>query len=139
MARAIAAGPPASISYHRGSDPQHLVDRRAEPGADRAGHLRLVDLAHLGPYRRCRGRAIAHDALNAKKGALYVAVCDVDGRHRQNAVEDMKKAGQEVKAYKDFHELLDNKEASHADLEGLLTSARALLTPAGQSTAFARE
>src|SRR5262249_57360743 len=48
-----------------------------------------------------RGRAIAHDALNAKKGATYVAVCDVDGRHRDNAVEDMKKAGQEVKAYKD--------------------------------------
>jgi len=36
-------------------------------------------------------------------------------------------------------ELLDNKEASDADLEDLLTSARALLTPAGQSTAFARE
>jgi hypothetical protein len=36
-------------------------------------------------------------------------------------------------------ELLDNKDASDADLEGLLTSARALLTPAGQSTAFARE
>jgi hypothetical protein len=36
-------------------------------------------------------------------------------------------------------ELLDNKEASDADLEGLLTSARALLTPAGQSTDFARE
>jgi hypothetical protein len=36
-------------------------------------------------------------------------------------------------------ELLDNKDASDADLEGLLTSARALLTPAGQSTTFARE
>jgi len=36
-------------------------------------------------------------------------------------------------------ELLDNKEAIDADLEDLLTSARALLTPAGQSTAFARE
>jgi predicted dehydrogenase len=57
-----------------------------------------------------RGRAIAHDALNTKKGAMYVAVCDVDGRHRDNAVEDMKKASQEVKAHEDFRELLDNKE-----------------------------
>jgi predicted dehydrogenase len=56
-----------------------------------------------------RGRAIAHDALNTKR-AQYIAVCDVDGRHRDNAVADMKKAGQEVKAYKDFRELLDNKD-----------------------------
>src|SRR6516164_4100167 len=56
-----------------------------------------------------RGRAIAHDALNTKR-AQYVAVCDVDGRHRQNAVDDMKKREQEVKAFHDFRELLDNKD-----------------------------
>jgi predicted dehydrogenase len=56
-----------------------------------------------------RGRAIAHDALNTKK-AQYIAICDVDARHRKAAVEDMKKAGQEVKDYKDYHELLDNKD-----------------------------
>src|SRR5262249_43790211 len=58
-----------------------------------------------------RGRAIAHDALGAGQGAVqYVAVCDVDGRHRDNAVADMQKAGQEVKAYNDFRELLDRKD-----------------------------
>src|SRR5262249_43245379 len=58
-----------------------------------------------------RGRAIAHDALGAGKGSVqYVAVCDVDARHRKNAVEDMKKRGQDVKEYKDFRELLDNKD-----------------------------
>jgi predicted dehydrogenase len=56
-----------------------------------------------------RGRAIAHDALNTKR-ARYVAVCDVDGRHRDNAVADMKKRDQEVKAVKDYRELLDNKD-----------------------------
>jgi predicted dehydrogenase len=56
-----------------------------------------------------RGRAIAHDALNTKR-AQYVAVCDVDGRHRKAAVEDMKKSNQEVKDYKDYRELLDNKD-----------------------------
>src|SRR5579885_19704 len=57
-----------------------------------------------------RGRAIAHDALNTKR-VQYVAVCDVDGRHRKNAVEDMKKANQEVNAFKDCRELLDNKDS----------------------------
>jgi hypothetical protein len=36
-------------------------------------------------------------------------------------------------------ELLDTEEASDTDLESLLTSARTLLTTAGQSTTFARE
>jgi predicted dehydrogenase len=56
-----------------------------------------------------RGRAIAHDALNTKK-AYYVAVCDVDARHRKAAVEDMKKKEQEVKDFKDYRELLENKD-----------------------------
>ncbi|HZT81493.1 MAG TPA: Gfo/Idh/MocA family oxidoreductase [Gemmataceae bacterium] len=58
-----------------------------------------------------RGRAIAHDALRAGKGNVrYVAVCDVDERHVKNAVEDMKKNGQDVKGYRDFRELLDRKD-----------------------------
>ena len=36
-------------------------------------------------------------------------------------------------------ELLDTEDASDADVESLLTSARTLLTPSGQSTNFARE
>jgi predicted dehydrogenase len=56
-----------------------------------------------------RGRAIAGDALGTKR-VQYVAVCDVDGRHRTRAVEDMKEANQEVKPFKDYRELLDNKD-----------------------------
>jgi predicted dehydrogenase len=56
-----------------------------------------------------RGRAIAHDALNTKH-AQYVSVCDVDGRHRKAASDDMKKRNQDVKEFKDYRELLDNKD-----------------------------
>ncbi len=59
-----------------------------------------------------RGSAIANDALRAGKGHVaYVAICDVDGRHRENATARLKKNGQEdVKAYRDFRELLDRKD-----------------------------
>src|SRR5262249_55069555 len=59
-----------------------------------------------------RGRAIAGDALRAGKGTVsYVAVCDVDGRHRKNAVEFFTKNKQEnVQEYRDFRELLDRND-----------------------------
>ncbi len=56
-----------------------------------------------------RGRAIAQDALNTNRNQ-YVAICDVDARHRKSAVEWMKGKGQDVKAFHDFRELLDNKD-----------------------------
>jgi predicted dehydrogenase len=64
-----------------------------------------------------RGRAIMRDAYG-KEGVQYVAVCDVDGRHREQAVADIKKAAMdfkkesvpEVKTHEDFRELLDNKD-----------------------------
>jgi predicted dehydrogenase len=59
--------------------------------------------------RASRGRDIAHEALKTKH-AQYVAVCDLDARHRKAAVDDMKKNNQEVKDYKDYRELLDNKD-----------------------------
>jgi len=57
-----------------------------------------------------RGRAIAHDALGLKRGIQYVAVCDVDARHREAAAADFKKHGMDVQQYKDFRELLDRKD-----------------------------
>jgi predicted dehydrogenase len=58
-----------------------------------------------------RGRDIYHDALNSKKGAQYIAACDVDKRHLDNALGMMKKDGQnEAKGFKDYRELLDNKD-----------------------------
>jgi predicted dehydrogenase len=64
-----------------------------------------------------RGRAIMRDALG-KEGVEYVAVCDVDGRHRDQAVKDIQKAcgdfkkkePGEIKAYTNFRELLDRKD-----------------------------
>src|SRR5262249_30511213 len=44
-----------------------------------------------------RGRAIYHDA-KGQKGVTYVAVCDVDKRHLDNAVADAKKSGDDVRA-----------------------------------------
>jgi predicted dehydrogenase len=59
-----------------------------------------------------RGRAIAGDALRSGKGNVaYVAVCDVDARHRKSAVAFLQKSNQEdVKEYHDFRELLDRKD-----------------------------
>ncbi len=63
-----------------------------------------------------RGRAIMRDALG-KEGVRYVAVCDVDAHHREQAVKDVKKAADDfkkpasdIKAYEDFRELLDRKD-----------------------------
>jgi len=55
-----------------------------------------------------RGRAIMHDAMQQK--AQYVAVCDLDGRHLENAYHDAKNRGHECQKYKDFRELLARKD-----------------------------
>ena len=63
-----------------------------------------------------RGRAIMHEALG-KEGVQYVAICDVDARHREQAVKDVHKAAldakkesvPDIKKHEDFRELLDNK------------------------------
>jgi predicted dehydrogenase len=79
--------------------------KEVKPGEERI----LMGAIGIGSPQS-RGRAIAQDALGAKKGAYYVAVCDVDASHRKTAVEDMKKLGQEVKDYKDYRELLERKD-----------------------------
>src|SRR5205809_2948589 len=43
-----------------------------------------------------RGRAIMNDAM-AQKAVEYVAVCDVDKRHRDQAILDVKKAAENHK------------------------------------------
>ena len=57
-----------------------------------------------------RGLAVLEDAQ--RRGAKFVAVCDVDARHREDAVNKLKKLGQEssVEQYNDFRELLDRKD-----------------------------
>jgi predicted dehydrogenase len=59
-----------------------------------------------------RGRAIM-GAAASKDGVQYVAVCDVDKRHRERAVDDVKKASKtkgDVAAFEDFRELLAKKD-----------------------------
>jgi predicted dehydrogenase len=53
-----------------------------------------------------RNRALVGEARK-DKGVKYVAVCDVDARHRAAAA---KMFNSEVKQHEDFRELLDNKE-----------------------------
>src|SRR5438552_17836672 len=43
------------------------------------------------------------------KHVNFNAVCDVDGRHLDYAVEQYKKDKYEVKGYKDYRQLMDNK------------------------------
>jgi predicted dehydrogenase len=53
-----------------------------------------------------RNRAITNEARR-DKNVQYIAVCDVDETHRDRAAQEL---GGEVKKYKDFRELLDNKD-----------------------------
>jgi predicted dehydrogenase len=57
-----------------------------------------------------RGLAVMEEAQ--RRGAKFVAVCDVDARHRKEAVEKLGKLGVEsnVDQYDDFRELLDRKD-----------------------------
>src|SRR5262249_45162406 len=57
-----------------------------------------------------RGLAIAYDALNTKMGAQFVAVCDVDKRHRERAAKLMQEKGMDCQQYHDFRQLLDRKD-----------------------------
>jgi predicted dehydrogenase len=57
-----------------------------------------------------RGRAIANDALGTRMGVQFVAVCDVDKRHRERAAKEFQEKGMEVEKYHDFRQLLDRKD-----------------------------
>ncbi len=56
-----------------------------------------------------RGRAIYGEARK-QKGVLYVAACDVDGRHLNNALGMMKRDGfSDARGYADYRKLLEDK------------------------------
>jgi predicted dehydrogenase len=57
-----------------------------------------------------RNEQLMHDVLNLKRQIQYVAVCDVDGRHRARAANMLKQRGMDVQQHKDFRELLDRKD-----------------------------
>jgi predicted dehydrogenase len=56
-----------------------------------------------------RGRDIFNDAKR-QKGVKYIAACDVDSTHLDEAVNIFKKEGFECAKYKDFRQFLDNKD-----------------------------
>ena len=60
--------------------------------------------------RESRNLQLMHDVLGLKRQIQYVAVCDVDGRHRDHAAAMLKQRGMDVQQYKDFRELLDRKD-----------------------------
>src|SRR6266852_3141430 len=52
-----------------------------------------------------RNEQLMRDVLGLKRQIQYVAVCDVDGRHRDRAAAMLKQQGMDVQKYKDFREL----------------------------------
>ncbi len=56
-----------------------------------------------------RGREIFND-VKRQKGVKYIAACDVDAAHLDQGAALFKKGGFECAKYKDFRQLLDNKD-----------------------------
>jgi predicted dehydrogenase len=84
------------------------VDERAGQAA--AGEKQAKPLVMGAIGTGSRGLAVMKNAQ--KRGAAFAAVCDVDARHREEAVAQVRKLGQEssVDQYGDFRELLDRKD-----------------------------
>src|SRR5260221_14458048 len=59
-----------------------------------------------GSQAQSRARQLIGDVrgLN-RKNIRFVAACDVDARHLEEGIADLKKMGHEAKPYKDFREL----------------------------------
>jgi predicted dehydrogenase len=57
-----------------------------------------------------RNEQLMRDVLGLKRPIRYVAVCDVDGQHRDNAAAMLKEKGMEVEKYKDYRELLNRQD-----------------------------
>lgn len=57
-----------------------------------------------------RNMQLVGDVLRQKGAAQYVAVCDVDQRHRERAASELKKRGHECQQYSDYRKLLERKD-----------------------------
>src|SRR4051794_14585556 len=101
----IGAGLPAWYAHE-----VFAAEQQAEGEKKPGGHDPIVMGAIGVGSPQSRGSAIMKDALG-QKGVHYVAVCDVDRRHRRHAAEILRKEHKsEVKEYEDFRELLDRKD-----------------------------
>jgi predicted dehydrogenase len=101
MQRSLAAMAAAGLPAWYAREVFALDQEKKKPGDEPI----VVGAIGIGSPQS-RGRAIAGDARK-DKNVKYIAVCDVDGRHRAAAA---KLFDSEVKQYEDFRELLDNKD-----------------------------
>jgi predicted dehydrogenase len=86
------------------------AEARADEKKPAASDFILMGAIGIGPAPR-RGRDIYNEAKKTKKDVKYIAACDLDKRHLEFALDMMKKDGfEDAKGYKDYRELLDNKD-----------------------------
>src|SRR4051812_35913945 len=106
IAALTAAGLPAWFAAEQFGVYARAADDKKPVGAN--GKLN-IGVVGVGPEPR-RSNALYGEAKRFKEKVNFTAVCDVDGRHRDHAVAQYKKDGYEVKAHKDFRELVTSKD-----------------------------
>ncbi len=64
-----------------------------------------------GSQAQSRARQLIGDVQGLKRKSIrFVAACDVDARHLEEGIADLKKMGHEAKPYKDFRELTRSQD-----------------------------
>jgi predicted dehydrogenase len=110
MNRSVAALTAAGLPSWFAAEQFGVYARAAEDAKKPAGANGKLNIGVIGvgPEPR-RSNALYGEAKRFKEKVNFTAVCDVDGRHRDHAVAQYKKDGYDVKAYKDFRELVTDK------------------------------
>jgi predicted dehydrogenase len=107
MTRSVAAltatGLPAWYAKEHFGAAAHAQEKKT--GAN--GKLN-IGVIGVGPRPR-RSNDLYNEARRFKDAVNFTAVCDVDGRHVEHAVKQYKGDGFEVKGYKDFRDLVNDK------------------------------
>ena len=108
MARSIAALTAAGLpAWHAREYFADQARAAQQPPSVSPNQTVNIGVIGVGPNPR-RSNALYAEAKRHKH-VRFTAVCDVDGRHLDYAVQQYKKDGFEVKAYKDFRELCADK------------------------------
>jgi predicted dehydrogenase len=104
LAGLTAAGLPGWYAEHVFAAQEKAARDDKPTGAN--GKLN-IGVIGVGPNPR-RSNALYGEAKRFKH-VNFTAVCDVDGRHVDHAVAQYKRDGFDVKGYKDFRQLMDDK------------------------------
>jgi NADH/NAD ratio-sensing transcriptional regulator Rex len=108
MARSIAALTAAGLpAWHAREYFADQARAAQQPPSVSPNQTVNIGVIGVGPNPR-RSNALYAEAKRHKH-VRFTAVCDVDGRHLDYAVQQYKKDGFDVKAYKDFRELCADK------------------------------